>query len=457
MVPVAAADQPGIYLVGLDGGDLRRLAPEGSHVSWSPDGRFVAYIAGPNSDVHVREFGGPDHALGVPLTNGNASFAWAPDSSRVAFPGPGDGPGQRDVWVADPTGREPARPIPAAGDDANVVWGPNGRLASMGELGIFTFGADGSGRKRIYDQALSYGDMDWSPDGRTIVAVPAGRDGLLIDQDGGNPRRLGGQAGDEWRGEIVSWSPSGGELVAGGRIDWRPGLSIVPAEGGEPRALARGSFYDPVWAPTGNVIAALAAPERLQRRQIVLVNPGGGDPRVLIEVPTSMALGLSISWAPDGGSIVFTVWKLTEPLGAPAPELPLGTRCGTPWGGGGSGAERTVVNGATTLTVQISVCELPAGADFTTYGEIDDPGLPVSVLFDFGDGSTHAQTEFYPWTCERPDRPRPLYPGASPHTYATAGEHTVTLTVTTVACDATGYPAPGSERTTTVTIPVFQG
>jgi hypothetical protein len=216
-------------------------------------------------------------------------------------------------------------------------------------------------------------------------------------------------------------------------------------------------MFDPAWAPTGYVIAALATPERLQRRQIVLLDPGGGDARVLVEVPTSMALAQSISWAPDGRTIAFAVWGLTEPLGAPTPELPLGTRCGTPWGGGGYGAERTVVNGPTTLTVQVSGCELPAGRDFTAYGELDDPGLPVSVLFDFGDGSKHAQTTFYPWTCERSDRPRPLHLSAPPHTYAIAGAHTVTLTVTTVACDATGYPTPGSERTTTATIQVFQG
>ena len=87
------------------------------------------------------------------------------------------------------------------------------------------------------------------------IAFVSDRDGhskeiYVMDDDGGNPRRLTNSPEDEWG---PSWSPDGKRIVySSGDGDWeKVDIYVMDADGGNPRKLTKnpGVDDDPAWSP----------------------------------------------------------------------------------------------------------------------------------------------------------------------------------------------------------------
>src|SRR5205085_9942396 len=84
-----------LWIVPTAGGEAKRLlAVEGSTPRWSPDGRMIAFYATRDGQsglwVVSAEGGEPQMLTRVQrtnfhLTHAGESFAWSPDSRRIAF------------------------------------------------------------------------------------------------------------------------------------------------------------------------------------------------------------------------------------------------------------------------------------------------------------------------------------------------------------------------------------
>lgn len=240
-----------IYTMASGGGDERRLISLGhDYFTWmdhppllSPNWRNVALIS-PASTLKVESVDGADvHELGERV----GSFAWSPDSRRVAFHETdlgnnsrifvveSDGSGLRDLGP----GQSPAW---SPGSDRIAFVAPNGKL--------YVMNADGSDRSLVYDGngVMAYAPS-WSPlgdriafyaasrisivmtDGRPVLDIPSdypapakwSRDGSLIAIE--NPNQfsvLELDTGQHWTFQDrrnPSWSPVADELTAsyGGR------------------------------------------------------------------------------------------------------------------------------------------------------------------------------------------------------------------------------------------------
>ena len=263
----------------------------------SPDGQFVAYAAGADARVYIRQVeGGTPIALATELGGPQRRPVWSPDGKRILFRSP------RGIEI-----------IPALGGVPRLLLADTVAARSRTFYGELMPGA-------------------WSPDGNQVVFVR--RDSLFIAQLETDSVRLllGG-------GELHSpaWSPDGRWVVCvnGNRQAQEIGfyygnlgqstIWIVPAGGGEPVAITEQGWSDdsPVWFPAG-------------RKLLFVSNRHGGRDVYQLELsatgrpagpPVRLTTGLNaltVSLSSDGRRIAYsvfnetsTIWTLPVSRGSP--------------------------------------------------------------------------------------------------------------------------------------------
>jgi len=168
-----------ISVVGGDGSDLRILTDRpgvlGDAPSWSPDGRFLAYLGRPDdapaasaaSDVFVIGADGTGDR-NVTATTANESLpAWAPDSAVLAFLTSPDGEAHRLTTIRM-NGPTPAG-LPVFGPESEwFVWSPDGTRLLW--LEVSTIGPE------AYRSTFHAIDRDFTQPSTTLQAV----DGLIV-------------------------------------------------------------------------------------------------------------------------------------------------------------------------------------------------------------------------------------------------------------------------------------
>jgi Tol biopolymer transport system component len=144
-----------------------------------------------------------------------------------------------------------------------------------------------------------------SPDGRR-VAVVVRQDGKrrlsIMSEDGTNARTVAesieiqGAAGQG----MVDWSPDGRWIVAGGRDAGGPALFKIPVDGGSPERLLNGTWVGPVWSPDGSLIVFAG---RSLVGQVALrgVRPDG----IPAELPDVRVRPGGYRFLPGGGGLVY--------------------------------------------------------------------------------------------------------------------------------------------------------
>ncbi len=218
------------HLTTMDtnGGNLRTVSnhTEDSYPAWAPDGRSLAYSSSSWGDGKVR--------LGIVSDPLGKVQAWI-------YYGNTEIQGEYPFWMADgwviyhgcdflvdfsacglfrvgAGGGQYLRLTTHASDTAPA--GRGSRVAFMssrdGNWEVYAINADGSGLKRLTNNAARDGLPTWSPDGKSIAFV-SDRSGAwaiwVMNADGSNQRKLfdlGGSysSGDyDWTHERISWSP----------------------------------------------------------------------------------------------------------------------------------------------------------------------------------------------------------------------------------------------------------
>jgi Tol biopolymer transport system component len=257
---------PLLQAVPAGGGGPRTLLRDWQQgvFAWSPDSRTVAAVAGrgqrPQRLVLI------DVATGTTRTVARGFFSaasFSPEGDRLVygrtardaqlFP-------DSDLWIAPVAGGDPTR-LTTDGHGMYPVWGadqiafarwhrPTGRDARMGgpQYDVWLVSADGSGRRRLTDDRLSYllsglVPTVWSIDGTRLVAQFGGQDtsyAVAIDPVSGRQHGLGPQAE---LGILASAISRDGALVLGATQSFggppRPKVVTVPWTGGRPSVLVR--------------------------------------------------------------------------------------------------------------------------------------------------------------------------------------------------------------------------
>ena len=192
--------------------------------------------------------------------------AVSPDGKSLAFVSNRDGRFKLHVMNLDGTGLR--RLTDDAGADDNPAWSPDGsRIAFVSEAGgeadIFVIGADGQGRRRLTTARGPDLHPEWSPDGRRLLfssmrdspdlAAPDRIDVYVMDADGRGQRRLTRDRGSSY----ASWSPDGTGMLLRTTIEGDSEIALADVDGRIVRRLTRHPGFDgwPAFSPDGARVA----------------------------------------------------------------------------------------------------------------------------------------------------------------------------------------------------------
>ena len=282
-----------LWMASWDGSRNLRLTRTESAESmprWSPDGRYLAFLAARSDDegsseaqadaesqIWVLDRDGGEAEQLSELPGGVSEYAWSPDGRRIAVIAYDEdsrktsdkdateppividryyfkedytgyvGPERKHLYVLDLATRKAERVTGSANDELRPAWSPDGRsIAFMGRESA---------------------DPDRNSEFTLFVAEPGAR------ADSRKLVTLQGENGDSSWMATPRWSPDGRQIVytAGGdpkliyyatHRAW-----VIDAAGGTPRPLGASldrNMVEPRWAPDGKSVYLLLEDDRVQ-------------------------------------------------------------------------------------------------------------------------------------------------------------------------------------------------
>ena len=303
---VEYSDRPGkpysqIWVMDVKSGTSSRLGSDqqpASHPRWSPDGQRIAYFSN-DEDGGTLVISRPDGSGAVrlaavqstnhPLPSSGARLSWSPDGKRIAFISATPGPETEDAngdpmvitrYLYKPTASEgmtrfndnrrlhifvvevDSRRVTQLTDghfyEHSIDWSPRGEeivFISNREpdpdrffnYDIFTVNAQDRSVRRVTDTKNAEYRPVWSPDGTTLAYLGTTRDLTssettmedthvwLIERDGSNRRELGKV--DNRQG-VPGWAPDGRAVLTTIQERGNVRLYRLPVGGGAAEVIA---------------------------------------------------------------------------------------------------------------------------------------------------------------------------------------------------------------------------
>ena len=304
--------------------DLVDTAGLGAAAALSPDGKQFAVTH--QGQIALVPAGGGWPVTLTSTQGTKQGFKWSPDGKWIAFVSEGA------IWKVAVTGGQPVRLTegrrgsgdPRTSTDRNPEWSPDGKwvLFETGRRGNADLGivsSDGLTTSLLTTSPADEENATWSPDGSRIAYIersPEHFSGRVFvaefDSASGrlkaDPKVLytaKEDRGGGWSIRRPEWTPDGKSLAVLLQDSGWDKIYLLPAEGGEPRAVTSGESEDesPVYSPDGKEFAFVSNRETPEERHIWIATADGSNIRRLARVGTG--IDSAPVWSPDGMKIYF--------------------------------------------------------------------------------------------------------------------------------------------------------
>ena len=329
-----------IWLATLEGTKLERhlllgAGAKAGNVTWSPDGKRIAYVAPylGKPQLWVMALG---DGIGRVVTTGKTGpdgFAWSPDGSRIAFVARVEAAPRKIARMLDKPEGATWAPSPKLISDFSYRADGSG-YATAGADQLFVVNADGTALKQLtkgdFDQV---GDaaVSWTRDGKTVLfsaMYDADRDLraresdlFSVPADGGPVTQITKTKGSEQNPKV---SPDGRTLAFTGALEVptfyaQPDLWVMPLAGGDAKNLTRvldRPIVDYSWSADGKGLYASYNDAGLVR--VAFVPLAGGKPRIVVPEVGGTRLYLPSSgggFSEGGGTFAYTSVFADRPAG----------------------------------------------------------------------------------------------------------------------------------------------
>ena len=236
------------------------------------------------------------------------------------------------------------------GIEPSLSWSPDGKYLLVSKI---RFGAHGDLVYDLYKCEVASGALDrissndrleypdWSPDGKTIVAVKfhrSGSDLVQLNADGSGERSLTNFRDDNVDIYTPRWSPNGNSVAFSiFRKNGMRDVATVNVASGEIHYLTNDSVNDryPIWSASGDSIAFISFQNGIPN--VYAMPQSGVNTRTQLREPTDVASNvLAWDWSKNKDSILVTsftsrnsvqlYWLPARRSINSAPEIPLASK-----------------------------------------------------------------------------------------------------------------------------------
>ncbi len=267
-----------VYVMDGDGGSQSKVA-DGAYPAWHPDGQTISFLY--EGDLWLTDLNGSTQEN---ITNGRVRLgscvpvSWSPDGRQVAFWGNfNQGAG---VYALGVTGGNDQIVSASWTRDGRVSWSPDGRRIAYSEMlkldppfnrfgsDIFVVNVNGSHRENLTVNPAPYNmSASWSPNGKKIAYVASPKPFLwlpphnihVMNADGTNPVMLTEE--ERWAYESnPTWSPDSRRIAFAKQTpDGFKDIFSINADGSDLRNLTQTHRVEeeyPAWSPGAQAVSS---------------------------------------------------------------------------------------------------------------------------------------------------------------------------------------------------------
>lgn len=252
-------------------------------LTWSPDGRRLAFVATPadsvngSTEIYTIDADGTNLVQVTRNDVDDDSPAWSPDSTRLALRVDAvdpNAPVDSNVVVTPVVGPG----VTVLGPGANPAWSPDGLQVAMtvadgGSSRLWVQAPDGGGRRQVAQVSVASVAPAWSPDGQYLVVSSSGL--VVVDVASGSIRPLTAEPGS-----TSTWSLAGA-IAFSTTGSASPGVFVIDSDGSNARRILADVAFASVlqWSPDGR---RLLLGDDNGDSLVAVANPGSGSLTLLV-------------------------------------------------------------------------------------------------------------------------------------------------------------------------------